>query len=556
MVNSKRGKKRLWVAVGIIMFLVVAFFAGRYLLYVSIRNAIEAELASLKEQEIFVDYDHLEVNPWKGKIEFLRLTVNVRKDNDKAEGLAAIIPYVLIKGIDVIPFLTNKTLSVHTIMAEDAAIIYAEGSTLFQQDSTDRRKITVKNISIDRIAFPGIDLYVTDRERKDTLAHLLTDIHMEDLFLKKQLDSMTWQRGQILISDLALKTHQNQYGFSAKRMSMKIEDRSIAIDSFMVKPVLGKAEYMQFVGKQDDYIDAVVPEIRINNISWYVYPKPVLMVNQITTRFYMNLFRDKRLPFREVKEKKLPAHLLQSLPFEVKVDTILIKKSYIRYEEHPEEGESSGSIYFDDLYATILEVNNNPALRQRTTVTALTRFMGTGTLNAFFTLPYDTTAPYTATGTLENMPLADVNPMLTPAVKAKIERGRMKKLSFDFSYTPAGSKGEVLLNYEDLKILTLRGSGEDEEKVSHIKTLLLNTFIIKKNMNEDMEADERTGKIDFERDPLRSVFNLWWKSILSGLKSAYNLDNLPLSGGNNKPEEDDEPKKKKKGIKGVLSRIF
>lgn len=551
MVDTKRGMRKIWMAIGVILLLVVAFFVGRYILYSNIRKAIEAELASLKEQEIFVDYDHLEVHPWRGKIEFVRLTVRVQKDSGKVEGLEATIPYVLIKGIDVIPFITSKTLSVHTVMAEEAAIIYNRGSTLFQYDSTDRREIAVKNISVDRVIFPGIDLFVTDNERKDTLAHLLTNIHMEDLFLKKQLDSMTWQRGQILISELALKTYEDQYGFSVKRILARIEDRSIEVDSFIVKPVVGKTAFMEARGKQDTYVDAVVPELRVKGMNWYVYPKPAITVSRVTARFYMNLYRDKRFPFREVKEKKLPSHMLQSLPFELKVDTILVKKSYIKYEEHPEEGDYPGNVYFDDLYATIRMLHNNPRLHQRTDMTALARFMGTGTLNAHFTFPYDTTAPYTVSGTLENMPLEHVNPMLTPAAKAKIERGQMKKLSFDFSYTPAGSEGEVMLNYEDLKILTLRDAGKNEQKVSHIKTLLLNTFIIKKDMNEDMEDDERTGEIDFARDPLRSVFNLWWKSILSGLKSAYNLDDLPLPS--NKKEKDD---KKKKGIKDILSRIF
>jgi hypothetical protein len=314
---------------------------------------------------------------------------------------------------------------------------------------------------------------------------------------------------------------------------------------------------MEFRGKEHDYIDATIPEVNISGISWFVYPRPALMIDRITTIFYMNLYRDKRYPFREVKDKKLPSHLLQSLPFELMVDTILVKKSYVKYEEHPEEGDAPGNIFFDDLYATIHHLNNNPMLRQPITMTTMARFMGNGNLNAHFTFPFDTTAPYTVSGALENMPLALMNPMLIPAAKAKIERGRMKKLSFDFSYTPEGSSGEVMLNYDDLKILTLRETGKDEEKVSHLKTLLLNTFIIKKNMNEDMEADERTGKIDFARDPLRSVFNLWWKSILSGVKSAYNLDNLPLTGNAKKEkEESDEESKKKKGIKGIFSRIF
>ena len=53
-------------------------------------------------------------------------------------------------------------------------------------------------------------------------------------------------------------------------------------------------------------------------------------------------------------------------------------------------------------------------------------------------------------------------------------------------------------------------------------TLILNAFIVKKEMN----AEERKGVILFYRDNRKAIFNYWWKSLLSGIKSLYNLDRV------------------------------
>ena len=45
-------------------------------------------------------------------------------------------------------------------------------------------------------------------------------------------------------------------------------------------------------------------------------------------------------------------------------------------------------------------------------------------------------------------------------------------------------------------------------------------------MDERVDESKRTGAIGFERDEYRSIFNYWVKSLLSGIKAAYNLDKL------------------------------
>jgi hypothetical protein len=156
---------------------------------------------------------------------------------------------------------------------------------------------------------------------------------------------------------------------------------------------------------------------------------------------------------------------------------------------------------------------------------AKTKFMGKGDLVVDFTFPADTTKPYTARGSLKNFPLVGLNDMLGPNAKARVESGTMTNMKFNFKYNLYRSDGEVELNYEDLRIASLRLNSKKEVKVSLIKTLLLNTFI-KKDAEEDEKNDSKTGTILFYRDQKRSVFNYWWKSLFSGIKSAYKIDKL------------------------------
>jgi hypothetical protein len=221
----------------------------------------------------------------------------------------------------------------------------------------------------------------------------------------------------------------------------------------------------------------------------------------------------------------------------------------------PESGDSTGLVYFEKLNARITNAHNNKRLEVDTRMHASAKFMGAGDLDAHFTFPYDTSQIYRVAGTLKNMPLTRLNNMLGSAAKAKVESGVMRNLEFNFTYNDARSEGGVELNYENLKILTLRENKKNEQSVSRIKTLLLNAFIIRKNMDEDVKDDKRKGTIGFDRDTKRSVFNYWWKSVLSGIKSAYNLDKLPLNAnnGNDKKVKD---KKKKRPLKEAWSKIF
>lgn len=545
------------ILIAVLLFGIVAFFAGRYFLYLKIRDTIEHELASLRKQGIHVSYENLELYPWNGKIEVHELNVRVRKDSvqsdSTSQGLNAYLPYIIIEGIEVLPFLRDKTLSIQRIHSFETYLTYRINSTLFEQDKSEKREIEVKNIAVGEIHFPRIDFYLTDEHSTDTVAHILSDVDMNDLFLAKQMDSLTWQKGAVDISNFAMSHKKENYGFSIRNVRLGITDKSIAIDSFRVKPLIGKDAFMAQAGRQSSYVDALIPYLKVRSIDWYTFPTPTLQIDHLSLQLFTDMYRDKRLPFIQRDDRPLPSHLLHRIPVQLKVDTITLTDSFIRYEEMPENGDSTGFVFFDRLNASIIHVHNNRRMKVDTKMTAFAKFMGQGDLEAYFTFPHDTLQPYRAAGTLKNFPLASINKMLGSAAQAKIESGTMRDLKFDFAYNNVRSQGELELQYEDLKVLTLRENKKNEQSVSRIKTMLLNAFILKKNVNEDRKDDKRTGNIDFYRDTKKSVFNYWWKSILSGIKSAYKLDKLPIKAGS---EVGDKKGKKKRPLKDILTKIF
>jgi hypothetical protein len=97
----------------------------------------------------------------------------------------------------------------------------------------------------------------------------------------------------------------------------------------------------------------------------------------------------------------------------------------------------------------------------------------------------------------------------------------MKLLSFQFTYDDISSLGEVEMNYENLKILSLKEK-ENKTMVDKLKSFLINTFIAK-NKNENTAEEKRKGTIEFTRDPMRSIFNYWWKSLFTGVKDCYGV---------------------------------
>jgi hypothetical protein len=538
----KRNRKLLIILLSVIFMAVLAFFTGRYFIYKKIRENLHERLVKLREEGVDIRFESFNINALSGKIELYQLKVRVGQDSLHPD-IDTVVPYVLVKGVSILQFITKKNLSIRQIVLQQPTVAY---KLQRRSDQNENRKIQLENISIDKITLSSILVNIKDSIRLDTLAILKGNIQVQDLGLERRQDSLVWKDADLVISNLDVQMPSGFYDAHVKSFHLALTDKTLDIDSLKIKPRYSRRVFLKKQGKEIDYMQALISKLHINGFRYSVYPKPNLTIKKVEAGFSLDVYRDKRMPDRKKKPTTLPVQFLQHLPIPIYIDSVDVNDSYVSYEEYPEKGDSSGRVFFDKLYVTIHPLHNIPSKGEEMNMKAYSKFMGAGDLNAHFIFPDDTTRPNKAWGSLKNFPMSKLNDMLGPAAKVRIESGIMNNLKFNFNYNLYRSDGKLELNYKNLHISSLRQNKNNEQAVSLVKTLLLNTFIVRKNLDEDASENDKTGTILFYRDPQRSIFNYWWKSLFSGLKSAYNLDKLPLPKKKNGVASKTDHKKKEK----------
>ncbi len=231
-----------------------------------------------------------------------------------------------------------------------------------------------------------------------------------------------------------------------------------------------------------------------------------------------DILRDKRPPFPEKPDTKLPSDMLASIPFGLQIDTLLVDLADIKYRERRKNTDEPGMVSFNELHATFTDLGNIDSLKSGPTkLHARAEVMDAATLNADFEFqPPGSSQPSTASGTLEPVDITTFNPMLIPNAAVKVTSGHVKQLAFNFGYNNDKSSGDMIFQYENLEFQILN---RDENSERKLISLLADAFIVHDENLKSQDSYEK-GVISFERDKKKSIFNYWWKSLLSGLENV------------------------------------
>jgi len=516
-------RPRFWRWVVLALFLLIAtFLITRYYVYQAIRQNLASRLTQLsREDSLHIQFDHVAVNLWRGALEIQRLRVAAGDSTQPA--WQASLPYISINGIGLLAFISSHTLRLEHIIIEEPTITV---SSSFRLPGQEAQRNLLDKLHIGEADVRKARLFVLDSVSRDSILRLSLQINLSRFAMDYKADTAIMRQGDLHLSSLQMHLHRALYRFKIKQARLSLADEMLRLDSLEIIPTRTRRDFMQHYQEQTDHISGIIPQLTLTGLQLYGYPSLSVQAKTLSTAMRLLVYRDKRYPFRQHRHKALPAHFLQRLPILIQVDSVMLSDSFISYEEYPASGDSAGGVYFDHLTATITPLHNQPANGTDVTMIAHAKFMGLGDLSANFLFPADTTQPYRAWGNLRNLPLKKLNSMLGPATHTRITSGHLTNLQFDFIYTPLRADGQLELNYRDLRLQTLRETRQHEASVDVVKTWLINAFVIRKDMDGTVPPERKQGTISFVRDPRRSVFNYWWKSVLSGIKSAYKLDKL------------------------------
>lgn len=520
-------KRLIFVTVALLLVAAAAFFAIRSYVFKRLDVSIQQRLTSLSLSGFNVHYDSLSVDWWDNVIKVDNLVL----EKDAYDTTCIYPEFISVKrvraeGIGLLQLVFRNRLSLESIYLDGSRVVLRENS-LLKLDSTTQKDQEF-SLAVEHVHLRAAHLTYTDSAHCDIITAVQGDISIAGLKMDFETDRPFNYGAEILtLQQGKVQMPKQSYDFEVYQASMNFQKSDFNLDTLRIIPMYGRIAFGQKYGFEIDRFEGIVPFIKARDFSFSFIDTAWVQARSWDMQFYLKVFRDKRLPFRATK-KLLPVALLQDLPFALAIDSLTITKSFAQYEEYAEGADEAGRIFFDNLYARLLNVNNTTR-KGTLQLTASSNLLGHGDLDLYATFPLEVSKRSSVAGSIQNFSIPEINPMLTPSTRIKVESGEMNKLSFQFTYNEIHSDGEIELNYENLKLVSFKDADKtegDELEKDNLKTFIMNTFIFRKNMDEGVPDEKRTGTIHYQRDDARSVFNFWVKSLLSGIKSAYNLDKV------------------------------
>ena len=518
--------KEKYIIAGLLIFLgAAALIWIRSYLFDNIGASIDKRMQSLNLAGFNVRYDSLSINWLRNSIEIDNLLLEKNAyDTTCLHPEFIAIGKVRGDGVGLLKLIFQNVLSLENLYLNEPRIVMRQHSLLRLDSATQRENEF--SLRIERVYIRGADFNYTDSIRCDIITALRSNLTLSELEMDFHPDQpFRYAIKEFTLDSVDIEMPAESYSLKILRAKMDLATNGFVADSIRVIPALGKLEFGRKYGFETDRYEATIPFLKARDLTFSIEDSTLVKATVAEIQFYLKVFRDKRLRFLK-KKKLLPIAQLRDLPFDVQIDSLKIIKSYVQYEEYAEGATEPGIIFFDNLYGYLQNIDSR-SRAGKTELRAEGNLLGHGNLQLFVTFPHEINKRSSLRGTIKNFRIPEINSMLTPTTQIKVESGNMKNLSFAFTFNSLRADGEIELNYEDLKLVTFKhdekATGDEPEK-DNLRTFIMNTFIFRKNMNEDVPQDKRTGTVMYLRDDERSIFNFWVKSLVSGIKSAYHLD--------------------------------
>jgi hypothetical protein len=437
-------------------------------------------------------------------------------------------------GIRILPFIFNNNLIIGTLVISHPEITLIQHNLEDEQEAKEelasKAGTELKLIQINKLEVVKAILFLQtsgDMEA-DTVFRVNGGLEIWDVTIKNNREQFNFevhpaQKLSVKLDSGLYKLPGDLYQMKFKSLELDSEKAIMQLTNLQLSTLYPKYEIGRRTKVETDWYDFMLNRIELRGINTEALLKDTAIVFRIAILEELNasIFRDKRPPFPEKPDSKLPMEMLEKLPFPFHTDSILLINSNITYEEIGEESSEPGVVTFNQLYASIYNLSTvNNLIEGQTSMSARAMIMNKALLEAEFVFPNKKFPhQYRASGNLEPIGISAFNPILIPSAFVRIDDGQINRMEFNFTYNNNNSEGILELEYEGLDISLLDKEDGSKKK---IKTFIAETFILQSDNLKDKRS-YKEGTISFERDKKKSIFNYWWKSLFSGIQDIMSI---------------------------------
>lgn len=255
--------------------------------------------------------------------------------------------------------------------------------------------------------------------------------------------------------------------FNWKNAGYSQDDHTVTVDTFAYRHALEKDSFMIRQVYQKDYLAVGCGRLIIGPVNRELFIKDsVFKIGKINIEnAWFTDYKDKRLPFAEGSIRKLPASLVQQIPFRIAADTIQINRGQVDYTEFSQKTYAAGTIPIRRMDITLLDVKNHGIERPDSlTIKAKGYIMDSIWMQLRVRQSYtDSLGGFKLTMQAKPGDLRLLNPVLIPLVSAKLISGEVDTMRLRAVGREYLAMGEMNMPYKNLRFRYLR-SGKDERQ--------------------------------------------------------------------------------------------
>lgn len=508
------------------------------------------QLVTVKSKGLYqISYENLHIDEVLGNISAENIEVVpdsliyqslVDQNKDPKTLFAIYVPKLLISGVKTPKALLNKEISAHVIRIQNAKIEIrlGESNTNNDKDSTFRfredlyRQILgkLKSIKADSVILENAHVVLKNKVN-ETVRVVAEGLNISfsgvaiDSTEKNESNRMLFSKDIAIECDhLDIPFKNKVYTLQVNGLSFESQKRHFHTEKITLKPLLSESSFARANKFAKDRLDINLGNLDIWQLDGHGLLNQELIADTvIINKASIKIFRDKSYPHDSIdRTHDFPQEELMRMSTPVDIKKMIIKDSYLEYKEKNDKSDSSGKVTFFHVNTIIDNITNIPdyiRLDNEMRVVFHSSFLNQAYLSANLRMRLnDKKGDFSLNAKMNGLDGKLLNPLLRPMALAELSKGKINSLQFHLDATNKQSKGELILKYENLSVKLLK---KDEGKNKY-KTKLLPTLaagIILKDSNPK-NGETRIGRIDFNRDIHRSMFNMIWKSLLTAIKQV------------------------------------
>ncbi len=513
-----------WIIAGLALLL---FIISLISLFYIAENSAEKKLLEMVNRELsphsemLIDDFSLSLLPLGVSIKNISLLKHQSIDDDTPQKptdaiLDLSIEEITLSGINLISLLRRDHVQLKRVFLHGVHLEAVQLDSISRSDSTmnsDPLPLSISEIQFSELNLKLYDTPVSDSSSTE-IQNLSGEITDYDLSDPSQFSTSEFEELEISVDHFSHYTENGFYEASLDSIRLNSMDDQLTFNHFHLRPLMNANEMALDIGYPIDNYDFKIPYFKIEHMDlsrWFSDEE--FIAGKITlTEPDILISRDKSLPRRERADRILPHIQFKNLPFSVVIDTLFVDNGTLSYKETIAVENRSGNISFSEIDLSLYSLVNrskDPILAE---ATALFMDQSEFDLNIEFSL--DEYSSHSVSGNLYQLDLTSMNSTFENLVHIHLDNGVIQQLNFQFDANDDRALGNLLFIYSDLDVRFIDAEQKTERGWNRVRSFIANTFVIRSGNSAD---DPRSGKIEFDRDKERSIFNFWVKSLSTGL---------------------------------------